>query len=96
MINQVVTAYLDSLPLELQKLESAIEKQDIEDANFIIHSIQGLAGNIGALGFFKNAKQFSRYMKLHGFNDIGKELNQLHQHSQEAANFLKSYPNKTI
>jgi len=92
LINQVVVAYLDSMPMELDKLERAIKNDNMEDANFIIHSIQGLAGNIGALGFFKNAKSFNQYMKTDGFEGIAKELTLLRQYSQEAANFLKSYP----
>jgi HPt (histidine-containing phosphotransfer) domain-containing protein len=62
--NEVVKLVIDSLPEQLNILESAIENNNAELLNKVSHKMKGSSGSIGALGLAD---------KLHTIELIGRE-----------------------
>jgi CheY-like chemotaxis protein len=95
LVEQVITSYDSAMVSELQKLHQAFEKQDFDDSKFVIHSIQGLSGNIGAMEVYKKAKKLSSQLNELGFQSCTHTLQSLVKSDQDSKvvleNFLKEY-----
>ena len=94
LVEQVISAYFESIQTEYNKLCKTIENKSIEDSSFILHSIQGLAGNIGALGVCNNAKKVSAFLKAKGFENSTPHLQMLQviidKYNKILADFLET------
>ena len=91
VIRQVVDSYLDTIHEEYEKLVAAAATNKLDDCDFILHSIQGLSGNIGALGVSTTALQVSNLFKNKGLGNPGPHLNGLNMVIERYNDILKSY-----
>jgi len=68
LVEQVIDAYVSAIVVEMDKLKIGIFSENLDESCFILHSIQGLSGNIGATGVYKESKELSVFIKEHGCN----------------------------
>lgn len=68
LVEQVIDAYVSAIVVEMDKLKVALFSENLDESSFILHSIQGLSGNIGATGVYKLAKELSSFVKESGCN----------------------------
>ena len=95
LVEQVICSYDSSMENEINKLNTAFQSQNYEDSRFVIHAIQGLAGNIGALEVYKRAKELTASINKRGFENSNHLLDSLIKTNEESKiilhNFLKDY-----
>ena len=91
LVMQVINSYDSAMDQELEKLRGFLDNSDLENSKFVIHSIQGLAGNIGALEVFKKAKDLSKTIKQSGFNNYSAELEMLIDTTENSKVILKEF-----
>ncbi|MCH2208353.1 MAG: ATP-binding protein [Lentisphaerales bacterium] len=94
LVMQVINSYDSAMDQELEKLQGFLDSSDLENSKFVIHSIQGLAGNIGAVEVFKKAKDLSKTIKQSGFSDYTAELDVLISITESSKVVLKDFLDK--
>ena len=77
LIEKIIETYIQSINFEFQKLKKMAKAENNEECCFILHSMQGLAGNVGAMGVYKHTKNISRLIKTKGFEHIPLEIQML-------------------
>ena len=82
LVRQVVDSYVSSIDDEMNKLNKALTTEDMENSRFVIHSIQGLSGNIGAISVYKDARELGSHIKKKGFDGCDKIFTSLVKTSQ--------------
>lgn len=94
LVLQVIESYDSSMDEELGKLQNFLNNCDLENSKFVLHSIQGLAGNIGAVEVFKKAKKLSKTIKEFGFNNYGDQFETLITCTENSKAVLKEFLQK--
>ena len=69
LVEQVIDAYSGAIIVEMEKLKVALFSENLDESCFILHSIQGLSGNVGATGVYKESKNLSSFIKENGCNE---------------------------
>ena len=84
--------------MEMDKLKVGLFSENLDESCFILHSIQGLSGNIGAIGVYKQSKDLSSFIKEHGCNsgiDKFEDLySTVHEYNEHIKNQLSSLTEK--
>ena len=94
LVLQVIESYDNAIDKELDKLQSFLNNSDLENSKFVLHSIQGLAGNIGAVEVFKKAKTLSKTIKESGFNNYDDKFETLIISTENSKVVLKGFLEK--
>ena len=66
LVEQVIDAYVSAIIVEMDKLKVGLFSENLDESSFILHSIQGLTGNIGATGVYRESKELSAFIKANG------------------------------
>ena len=78
LVEQVIDAYVGAIIVEMDKLKVALFSDNLDETCFILHSIQGLTGNIGATGIYKESKALSNLVKDYGCTEGKQALEELY------------------
>lgn len=92
LVEQVISAYISAIVVEMDKLKVALFSDNIDETCFILHSIQGLSGNIGATGVYLESKELSQLVKEYGCPDAKQQFEELyetvHKYNKHIKNIL--------
>ncbi len=90
LVEQVIDAYVSAIIVEMDKLKISIFSENLDESSFILHSIQGLSGNIGATGVYKQAKELSSFVKEYGCNAGINKFETLYETVHEYNTYIKN------
>ena len=91
LVAHVVTAYCSGIQNEVIQLIQNLKECDMDATKFVLHSIQGLSGNIGAIQVAEKAKTLSTHIKDFGFNNYVSELQALEKATHTSKNIVQDY-----
>ena len=90
LVEQVIEAYVSAIIVEMNKLKSSLYSENLEESNFILHSIQGLSGNIGAIGVYEQSKDLSKFIKEYNCSSGTEKFKALYETVHEYNSYIKS------
>lgn len=90
LVEQVIDAYVSAIIVEMDKLKVAIFSNNIDETCFILHSIQGLSGNIGSTGVYTEAKELSQLVKSRGCSEAKEQFEELYETVHKYNKHIKS------
>ncbi|MCM8528923.1 MAG: response regulator, partial [Lentisphaeraceae bacterium] len=90
LVEQVIDAYVGAIIVEMDKLKVALFSDNLDETCFILHSIQGLTGNIGATGVYNESKALSRLVKEFGCTEGQQPLEALYETVETYNTYIKT------
>lgn len=75
----MVGRYLENIAGRLERLEQAVQRRDIEEAQQLAHSIKGISGYFGALGMATLAGRMEQQARAGALSEFAETLGSLQQ-----------------
>ena len=90
-LKEILEAYLQTAPTNLNKLEQATNNKDAEQVRMQAHSLKGSSANIGANGLSSLSSELEQHGKNNNLEHAPNLLNQIKTENTAVVDFLKSY-----
>jgi len=89
IFNEVIAAFLDYVPKQIDKLDTAIQQADCENMFASAHAIKSSCSSIGALGVASTAEQIEKLGRSNTSTGADQHYQILLQQFSDAVEFLK-------
>lgn len=91
LYDKLLNGFYQNQKEDLKQLSDSFEQSDWQQARFIVHSVKGAAGSLGALNLQKAAAELEQALRLHNQLPEDDLINAFNQYFEEVMEGLKQY-----
>lgn len=92
-IYELFEEFISDCPSTIERLEKALDDNNISEINEAAHYLKGSGGNIGAIAFSNACKILEDQARTNSLSETTSHMNKIRELFEETVNYMKSQMN---